>query len=246
MKAININLGENMSETMKLDLKQYMLEHVSIKELEGCGEITQRLAQVIPEKFWMLRHMKDSRKSIMLLTLPFDDQIRVLSYYLLTTMKVRNEQIKLLDGNAQYIEQCEGAIAVLKEIISDQSEILQGDEMWEECPRCGDTNRFIKNGFCISCTAFIDDDVQKTQTEKKEPCPTCQGRGEIEYEDGCHTHSNTCPDCGGTGSLRTHRIKQSPKLTEDEERKLDDMIEMQIEQKQIEEHEKDEHGSQES
>jgi len=232
MKAININLGENMSETMKLDLKQYMLEHVSIKELEGCGEITQRLAQVIPEKFWMLRHMKDSRKSIMLLTLPFDDQIRVLSYYLLTTMKVRNEQIKLLDGNAQYIEQCEGAIAVLKEIISDQSEILQGDEMWEECPRCGDNNRFIKNGFCISCNAYIDDEIEiigvdfaKEGTESYSPCPKC---GEDRISRGT---AIWCPQCD---------------TTEDEERKLDDMIEMQIEQKQIEEHEKDEHGSQES
>ena len=74
--------------------------------------------------------------------------------------KIVKEQNRLLEENARYIEQMEAVIHNLREIIDSQTEVLSGQEMWDECPRCHERNRFIKTGFCLTCSACVIDDIR--------------------------------------------------------------------------------------
>ena len=74
--------------------------------------------------------------------------------------KIIEEQQKLLDGNVNYIDKMDAVIHNLKEIIDTQTDILSGQELWDECPKCNDHQRFIKNGFCLTCNGVVLDDIK--------------------------------------------------------------------------------------
>lgn len=141
---------------MDLDLKDYRLEHVTEKD-DMLSEIAHRVINSKPELFWMLRHIKDSKKNIILSQLTEHEKERVYSYFMLTWKKLEIEMIKVLDGNVEYIDKCEYSIYNLKTIISDMIDVLSGHELWEECPNCENMTKFMKTGYCIDCNEIIVD-----------------------------------------------------------------------------------------
>lgn len=157
---------------MNLDLTKYRIEHISVKELD-LDEITQRVLGKLPENFWLMRHIKEPSKNLLLIDIPEKERITIMSYFMLNGEKIRLEQGDILDGNAEYIEHMESVMYGLKDIISDMTDILSGQDLWEECPKCGDNNRFIRSGFCISCNTVISDGeselVNATEVLFKEP-----------------------------------------------------------------------------
>lgn len=46
----------------------------------------------------------------------------------------------------------------------------------------------------IESMDFIES-LDKEEEPEEKKCKTCNGTGWIEYQDGCHTHKDDCPDC---------------------------------------------------
>jgi hypothetical protein len=79
--------------------------------------------------------------------------------------KIVVEQQRLLEENARYITQMEAVIHNLREIIDHQTDILSGQELWDECPRCHERNRYMKFGFCLTCSACVMDDIRTSMPD---------------------------------------------------------------------------------
>jgi hypothetical protein len=79
--------------------------------------------------------------------------------------KVTKEQRELLEENARYIEQMEAVIHNLRDIVDTQTEILSGDSLFDECPECKDHQRFIKNGFCLTCNKCVLNDIRTSMPD---------------------------------------------------------------------------------
>lgn len=142
---------------MDLDLNKYRLEHVSIDDMEYVNEITQRVISKKPELFWMLRHVKDSTKNIMLMQLTDKVRERAYSHFMLAWIHDRAEMTKVLDGNAKYIERLETAIHGYKQIFSlIPNTPIDLNESFDRCPDCNGTQVYRGNDFCIDCGQFFD------------------------------------------------------------------------------------------
>ena len=195
---------------MELDLKNYRLEHITSADgdIDYHGEITQRVINMKPEQFWLLRHTKDSKKNLLLMQLEANEKERIYSYYMLSWVREKSEMIGVLDGNARYIEKLETAVGGYKEVISKMNDLNPSiDDMFVRCPNCNGIQVFITTGFCIDCGMYF------------EPCKTCE-----EYICVCAKDESITSD----GS----ELKDV-KLTDEEEIELDDIVDREVEAKKL-------------
>ncbi len=186
-----------------IDLIEYRLEHITADDLNEQVEIVQRLATVKPDIFWLLRHVKDSKKNVLLLTLPDNEKIKVFSYFLLTGKKAQDEMLVTLNANVEYFETMEVAIHGFREVFNKINDINPSvDEMFDKCSICGGIQVFKGIDFCMDCAKYID---------------RCKDCNELISEDGtcCCAIDEDNPVVSGVDYAKEGTESYSPKIEGD-------------------------------